>query len=81
MHSGLKQILHVAMQRKLIHMDDQGDRIATRKFTRPTDNKFFCIIVEIPLMEWRRIHRVEKLLDSVDKNLDSMKRSLTWLQV
>jgi hypothetical protein len=35
----------------------------------------------VPLMERRRIHRVEKLLDSIDENFDSMKWSLPRSQV
>ena len=35
----------------------------------------------VPRTERRRIHRVEKLLDSIDKNFDSMKRFLLRSQV
>ena len=74
-------MLRVAVRRKLVHMDDERDRIAARKFSRPTDDKFFRIIIEVSLVERRRIHRVEQLLDSIDKNFDSMVRSLMRLQV
>jgi hypothetical protein len=57
-------------------MDDQRDWIAVWKFPRPTDDKFFRVIIEVSFVERRRIHRVEKLLDSIDENFDSMKRSL-----
>ena len=57
-------------------MDDQRDWIAARKFLRPTDNEFFRVIIEVSLVERRGIHRVEELLDSIDENFDSMKRSL-----
>ena len=81
MHSGFNQMLRVAVRRKLVHMDDQRDWIAARKFLCPTDDKFFRVIIEVSLVERRRIHRVEQLLDSIDKNFDSMMRSLMRLQV
>ena len=61
MHSGFKQMLRVAVRRKLVHMDDQRDWIAARKFLCPTDDKFFRVIIEVPLVERRRIHRVEQV--------------------
>jgi hypothetical protein len=61
---------------KLTDVDDQRNWIVPRKFSCPTDDKFFRVIVEVPLVERRRIHRIEKLLDSIDINFDSMKRSL-----
>jgi hypothetical protein len=66
---------------ELVYVNDQGDRIVARKFSRPTDDKFFRIIIEISLMERRRIHGVEQLLDSINKNFDAMLRFPGRLQV
>ena len=81
MHSGFDQVLRVALCRKLVYMDDQRDCIAARKFLCPTDDELFRIIIEVSLLERRRIHRVEQLLDSIDKNFDSMVLSLMRFQV
>ena len=76
MHSGFKKMPRIAVGRKLVHMDDQRDWIAARKFLRPTNNEFFRIIIEVSLVKRGGIHRIEELLDSIDKNFDPMKRSL-----
>jgi hypothetical protein len=81
MHSRFKQVLRAGLCRKLVYMDYQRDWIAARKFLRPTDDKLFGIFIEVSLVEWRRIHRVEQLLDSINKNFDSMVRFLIRLQV
>ena len=81
MHSGFKEVLRIGVRRKLIHMNYQRHGIASRKFPGPADNKFFRVVIEIPFVERRRIHRVEQLLDSIDKNFDSMVGSVMRLQV
>ena len=81
MHSGFNQMLRVPLCGNLVYMDDQRDWIAARKFLCPTDDEFFRIIIEVSLVERRRIHRVEQLLDSINENFDSMVRSLMRLQV
>ena len=62
-------------------MDDQRNWIAARKFLCPTDDELYRIVIEIPLLERRRIHRIEQLLDLIDKNFDSIVRFLLRLQV
>jgi hypothetical protein len=47
-----------------------------RKFLSPTDNKFLCILIQILVGKWRWIHRIEKLLKSVDENLNPMRRDV-----
>jgi hypothetical protein len=81
MHSGFNQVLRVPLFGNLVYMDDQRDWVPARKFLCPTDDELFRIIIEVSLVERRRIHRVEQLLDSLDENFDSMKRSLIRLQV
>lgn len=55
MHRGFNQLLRVAVHRKLVHMDDQRDSVAAREFLRPINDEFFCIIIEVPLVERRPI--------------------------
>ena len=81
MHGDFNQVLRVALRRNLVYMDDQGNWVAARKFLCPTDDELFGIIIEVSLVERRRIHRVEQLLDSIDQNFDLMVRSLTRLQI
>ena len=81
MHSGFNQVLRVPLFGNLIYIDDQRDWVPARKFLCPTDDELFRIIIEVSLVERRRIHRVEQLLDSVNENLDSMVRFLMRLQV
>jgi hypothetical protein len=76
MHGGFNQLLRIAVRTNLVHMDDQRDWIAAWKFLCPTNNEFFRVIIEVLLLERRRIHRVEELLDSIDENFYPMKRSL-----
>ena len=61
-------------------MDNQYKRIASGIFLRPTGNEFLGIIVEILFLKWRRVHRVEKLLDLIDENFDPMRRAFTNLE-
>src|SRR5215471_15892695 len=81
MHSGFNEMLRVRLRRSLVYLNDQRDWIAARKFLRPTDDELFRIIIEVPLLERRRIHRVEQLLDSINENFDLMVRFLMRLQV
>ena len=81
MYSVFDQVLRVRLRRSLAYMDDQRNRIAPRKFLCPTDDKLFRIIIEIPLLERRRVHRVEQLLDSIDEDFDLVVRFLMRLQL
>jgi hypothetical protein len=55
-HRRFNQSLRVAVRRKLVHMHEQRNRVATRKFLHPTDDEFFRVIIEVLLLEGRRIH-------------------------
>src|SRR6516165_5548120 len=72
-HSRLNELLCVAMRRKLVHVDDQRDRIATRKFLRPANDEFFRVVIEVPLMKRRWVHGIEELVDFVHKHFNSMR--------
>jgi hypothetical protein len=58
-------------------MESYGAEIELRRASR----WLITSVTVVPLMERRRIHRVEKLLDSIDENFDSMKWSLPRSQV
>jgi len=48
---------------------------------RPTDNEFLRVTIEVLFVKERWVHRVEKLLDSVDEDLDAMRRTMLDLGV
>jgi hypothetical protein len=60
-------------------MDNEGDGIAPRQFFCPANNEFFRVVIEVLLVKWRWI--LEELLDTIDKNFDSVVRSLMGFQV
>ncbi len=79
MHSGFKQMLRVAVRKKLVHLDDQRDWIVAWKFLRPTHDKFFRVIIKVSLVE-RGEGSIELKSCSIVDEIDS-KRSLARLQV
>jgi hypothetical protein len=81
LHGRFNELLRIAVRGKLIHINDQRDWVPPRKFLCPTNDELFRIIIEVSLVERRRIHRVEQLLDSINKNFDSMGLPLRRLQV
>jgi hypothetical protein len=51
-------------------MHDDPEGVIGRQLSRPTDDKFLCILVEIPFAKWKRIEAMKKLGDFFNPNLD-----------
>jgi hypothetical protein len=51
--------LGVRPRRSLVYMDHERNWITARKFPHPIHDKFFRVMIQIPLLKRRRIHRVE----------------------
>jgi hypothetical protein len=74
-HALFHEVRRIRFRQRLIYMDAQKERIAPMKFLGPTDNEFFGVMIEVPFVKRRRIHRIKKLLHPIHKNLDPMLRS------
>jgi hypothetical protein len=66
--------------RPLIQVDTQFDRSVRREFLSPTDDEFFCVVIQILFNERRRVHRIEELVriaqfQAYDVGVPSVRRS------
>jgi len=60
-------------------MDNERQAITPRIFPRPTNDELIRVMIEIFLVKRRGIHRIEELLDPVDKNLDPLRSAVMTL--
>src|SRR5215218_10148398 len=74
MHRLLDQPPRLFLCGKLLTIDNQLNRLMPMKFLRPTDDEFLRVMVQVLLMERRRIHRVEELADIAQTQFDTMRR-------
>ena len=49
---------------------EQTQRRVTVMFLRPTDDEFLRIVIEIALVEGRRVHRIEELVQGLHLHFD-----------
>ena len=63
MHSGFNQMLRVAVRKEAGSHGRPARLDRGVEIPRPTHDKFFRVIIKVSLVERRRIHRVEELLD------------------
>src|ERR1039457_6906614 len=80
-HRPFNQLLRSGSCNRLVQVNDKRERLAPGIFLRPTDNKFFRIMIEIPLVKWRRIPRIKTLFDSIDEYLDAIRRPFSDFEV
>lgn len=70
--------LRILAFRKILDMNHQTHWIVPVVLLDPAHDEFLRIMVEIFFMEWRRIHRIEELLDGAQTNLDPMVRQVPF---
>jgi hypothetical protein len=51
-------------------VDDQPQSLLQRKFVDRVDDVCFGVLIEIALVEWRKIERVEQLLRPAEPDFD-----------
>ncbi len=55
-----------------IEMHHQRERPIVVQLARPVDDEGLGVGVEVALAEWRRVHRVEELVQLADVDLDDL---------
>jgi hypothetical protein len=63
---------------RLWQMHDDFEGLAFRHLSRPTDDKFLHVLVEVFFTEWKGIEGVKELGDILDSQLDCL-RGWPWL--
>lgn len=72
----MNRLRRVSIDWVLTDVNAQNERIVPVIFLGPTNDEFFRVMIEIFLVKWRWVHRIEELLDSIDEHFDSMVLSL-----
>ena len=65
--------LHAGFLRWLAEVHHEPERRVNRVFLRPSDDEVLRVVIEIALVEWRRVHRVEELVNGLHLHLDQLR--------
>jgi hypothetical protein len=71
-YRALDNVLYIYAWRTVLHVDDQSDRLLQRVFRRPAHDEFFQIVIQVFLVKQGRVHRVKKLLQVLQIDLDGV---------